>query len=133
MAWPICIELEGIVKDLITYMGYEWIMVEDGVLTIGINEAGLDEFTEVSSANLPSEQEEVIPDEVCGELDTDQGPMNLYCPVEGNVLEVNEAVIENPSLILEDNFGDGWLFRVEPKNASDLDELSSASTNDRDE
>jgi glycine cleavage system H protein len=120
-------------KDLITYMGYEWIMVEDGVLTIGINEAGLDEFTEVASANLPGETEEVIPDEVCGELDTDQGPMNLYCPVEGNVLEVNEAVIENPSLIMEDNFGDGWLFRVEPKNASDLDELSSASTNDKDE
>jgi glycine cleavage system H protein len=121
------------VKDLITYMGYEWVMVEDGVLTIGINEAGLDEFTELNVANLPAEQEEVIPDEVCGELDTDQGPMNLYCPVEGIVLEVNEAVIENPSLIQEDNFGDGWLFRVEPKNASDLDELSSASTNDRDE
>jgi glycine cleavage system H protein len=59
--------------------------------------------------------------------------MNLYCPVEGVVLEVNEAVMENPGLIAEDNFGDGWLFRVEPKNASDLDELSSATTNDRDE
>jgi glycine cleavage system H protein len=124
---------EDLVKDLITYMGYEWVMVEDGVITIGINEAGLDEFTEVSAANLPAEQEEVIPDEVCGELDTDQGPMNLYCPVEGTVLEVNEAVVENPALISEDNFGDGWLFRIEPKNASDLDELSSASTNDRDE
>lgn len=120
-------------KDLITYMGYEWVMVEDGVATIGINEAGLDEFSEISSANLPAESEEVIPDEVCGELDTDQGPMNLYSPVEGHVVEVNEAVIENPSLIMEDNFGDGWLFRVEPKNASDLDELSSASTADRDE
>ena len=53
--------------------------------------------------------------------------------VEGNVVEVNEAVIENPSLISEDNFGDGWLFRVEPKNAGDLDELSSASTNDKDD
>src|SRR3954470_464345 len=114
-------------KDLITYMGYEWVMVEDGVATIGINEAGLDEFTEISSVNLPTENEEVIPDEVCGELDTDQGPMNLYSPVEGNVIEVNEAVIENPSLISEDNFGDGWLFRVEPKTPSDLDELSSAS------
>lgn len=120
-------------KDLITYMGYEWVMVEDGVITIGINEAGLDEFSEVSSCNLPTEGEEVIPDEVCGELDTDQGPMNLYCPVEGNVVEINEAVIENPSLISEDNFGDGWLFRVEPKNGGDLDELSSASTNDKDE
>ena len=119
-------------KDLITYMGYEWIQIEDGVITIGINEQGLDEFTEVEAANLPAENEEVITDEVCGELDTDQGPMNLYSPVEGNVIEVNEAVIENPSLITEDCYGDGWLFKVEPKNASDLDELGSASTNDDD-
>ena len=120
-------------KDLITYMGYEWIMVEDGIVTIGINEAGLDEFTEVSAVNLPADQEEVIPDEVCGELDTDQGPMNLYCPVEGNVIEVNEAVVENPSLITEDCYGDGWLFRVEAKNQSDIDELQGASTGDKDE
>lgn len=120
-------------KDLIPYMGYEWLLVDDGVVTIGINEQGLEEFSEIAAANLPSENEEVVPDEVCGELDTDQGPMNLYCPVEGHVVEVNEAVIENPSLIIEDCQGDGWLFKVEPKEASDLDELSSASTNDRDE
>lgn len=120
-------------KDQIPYMGYEWILVDDGTVTIGINEQGLDEFTEINAINLPAENEEVIPDEVCGELDTDQGPMNLYSPIEGNVIEINEAVIENPSLIMEDCTGDGWLFKVEPKNAGDLDELSSASTNDRDD
>lgn len=116
-------------KDLITYMGYEWIMVEDGTVTIGINESGLEEFVEVNAANLPGENEEVVPDEVCGDLDTDQGPMNLYCPVEGSVIEINEAVIENPSLIMEDCYGDGWLFKVEAKNPEDLDELTQASTN----
>lgn len=120
-------------KDQIPYMGYEWIQIDDNIVTIGINDDGLEEFSEVNAANLPSESEEVITDEVCGELDTDQGPMNLYSPVEGNVIEVNEAVIENPSLIMEDCYGDGWLFKVEAKNASDLEELSSASTNDRDE
>lgn len=119
--------------ELITYMGYEWVLIDDGVITIGINDQGLEEFTDINSLNMPTDGEEVIPDEVCGELDTDQGPMNLYSPVEGNVVEINEAVIENPSLIMEDPFGDGWLFKVEPKNSSDLDELSSASTNDKDE
>lgn len=120
-------------KEQITYMGYEWVMNEDGVLVVGINDAGLEEFTEVNSVNLPTENEEIVPDEVCGELDTDQGPMNLYCPIEGHVVEINEAVIENPSLIMEDCFGDGWLFKVEPKNASDMDDLAQASTNDRDD
>jgi glycine cleavage system H protein len=119
--------------ELITYMGYEWVLVDDGVITIGINDQGLEEFTDVSAAALPAEGEEVVNDEVCGELDTDQGPMNLYSPVEGNVVEVNEAVIENPSLIMEDPYGDGWLFKVEPKSSSDLDELTSATTNDKDE
>ena len=119
--------------ELITYMGYEWVLIDDGVVTIGINDQGLEEFTDINSLNMPTDGEEVITDEVCGELDTDQGPMNLYSPVEGNVVEINEAVIENPSLIMEDPYGDGWLFKVEPKNASDLDELASASTNDKDE
>lgn len=119
--------------ELITYMGYEWVLIDDGVVTIGINDQGLEEFTDINSLNMPTDGEEVITDEVCGELDTDQGPMNLYSPVEGSVVEINEAVIENPSLIMEDPYGDGWLFKVEPKNASDLDELASASTNDKDE
>lgn len=119
--------------DLITYMGYEWISVEDGVLTIGVNEDGLDEFSEIASISLPSESEELDPDEVCGELDTDQGPLNLYCPVAGHVIEVNEAVVENPSLVQEDCYGDGWLFRVEAKEVGDIAELSRASTNDGDE
>lgn len=120
-------------SDLITYLGYEWVMIEDGVVTIGINEDGLEEFTEINTVALPSENEEVLPDEVCGELETDQGPMNLYSPIEGNVVEINEAVIENPSLITEDNYGDGWLFKVEPKNASDLDDLATGITSEKED
>jgi glycine cleavage system H protein len=113
-------------------MGYMWIQIEDGVLTFGINESGLDEFTEINSVDLPTENDPVEPDEVCGELETDQGPLNLYCPVEGKVVEINEAVVEKPTLIQEDCYGDGWLFKVEANNADDIAELSQASTNDQD-
>ncbi len=119
-------------QDQITYMGYMWVQIEDGILTFGINESGLDEFTEINAVDLPAENDSVEPDEVCGEIDTDQGPMNLYCPVQGKVVEINEAVVENPSLIQEDCNGDGWLFKVEATNSSDVDEFASASTNDAD-
>lgn len=119
--------------EVLTYMGYEWVLVEDGSLVVGINEQGLDEFTEINKTNLPAVDEEVAPDEVCGELETDQGPMNLYCPIDGTVIEVNEAVVENPSLIQEDCFGDGWLFKVEPRKASDLKKLSSSLGTDDDD
>ncbi|MCB0408043.1 MAG: glycine cleavage system protein H [Bdellovibrionales bacterium] len=118
--------------DILNYMGYEWLSVDNGTLTIGINEDGLDEFSEILSIDLPAEGDEINPDEVCGELETDQGPLNLYSPISGSVIEVNEAVLEKPSLIQEDPLGDGWLFKVEPSSQSDLDDLGQATTNDLD-
>ncbi len=116
--------------DLITFMGYHWLQVEDGVVTIGINENGLEEFSELQKIDLPGEGEEVAADEVCGELDTDQGPLNIYSPVEGRVLEVNDALSENPSLIQEDCFGDGWLLRIEAADPEELDALSQATSSE---
>lgn len=111
--------------DLITYMGYEWIQAEDdGTITVGINDAGLDEFSEILSIALPDEDEAVTPDGICGELETDQGPMNLYSPIRGRVIEVNEAVVENPDLIQEDCYGDGWLFKIEADRVEDIDRLA---------
>lgn len=116
--------------DFIPFLAYEWLQVEDGSVTIGISEEGLEELTEVSAINLPAEGEEVGADEVCGEVETESGPLNLYSPVEGKVVEINAAVVENPQLLFEDPYGDGWLFRVEATNPEDLDELTSADTGD---
>jgi glycine cleavage system H protein len=117
-------------EEFIPYMGYEWLQVEDETVTVGISEEGLSELTEISTVKLPSENEEFVVDEICGEIETDEGVLNLYCPVDGKVIEINAAVVENPSLIMEDPYGDGWLFRVEPNNAEDLDDLSQASSGD---
>lgn len=119
--------------DFVPFMGYMWIQVEDGTLTIGINEDGLNEITEISSVNLPTENEEVVADEVCGEIETESGPLNLYSPVDGKIIEVNGAVLENPSLIEEDPYGDGWLFRVEPSDPDDLEEMEDELSDDVDE
>jgi glycine cleavage system H protein len=120
------------VKDLITYLGYEWLSVDDGIVTIGVNEEGLAELSEITKVVLPAVDEEIEPDDVCGEIETDSGPLNLYSPVEGQVVEINEAVVEDPTLLTEDPFGDGWLFRVEAKNLEDLDELGTGTSGDRD-
>ena len=122
----------SIKEEFIPYMGYEWLQIEDDTVTIGISEEGLSELSEITAVNLPAENEEVSPDEICGELDTEEGPLNLYCPIEGKVVEINAAVVENPSLIFEDSTGDGWLFKVEAANPEELDELSQASSGDDD-
>ena len=108
-------------NEYITYMGYEWILLSDGTLTIGINEEGIEDLTEITQVNLPAEGSQVHPDEVCGDIETDQGPLNLYCPVEGEVLEVNEAILQNHALIQDDCMGDGWLMKIQPEDVEDLD------------
>ena len=97
-----------------------WVAVDDDIVTVGINDEGLEDFDMVESVSMPVENTNVTVDEVCGELETDQGPVNLYSPVDGMVIEVNEAVVQNPKLIFDDPFGDGWLFHV---NASDPEKI----------
>jgi glycine cleavage system H protein len=120
-------------EEFLPFMGYQWLQIEDETVTIGISEEGLSELTEITAINLPSENEEVNPDEICAEIETDEGPLNIYSPVEGRVVEINAAVIENPKLIFEDSYGDGWLFRVEAADPDDIDALTNGEDDDEDE
>ena len=120
-------------EEFIPFMGYEWIQIENGTVTVGISEEGLNELGEISAINLPAENEDVNPDEICGEIETDEGPMNLYSPVEGKIIEINAAVVENPSLLLEDPYGDGWLFKVEAEDAEDLEDIDEDEDEDDEE
>ena len=96
-----------------SYMGHLWIQREDNVYTISLNEDAIDDFENIESVDLPRENEEIEEDIVCGTIETDNGPLDIFSPVTGVVIEVNSAVIEDPSLIQEDPQGDGWLIKVE--------------------
>ena len=90
-----------------------WYREEDGIITIGINEEGLADITEITSVDLPPEQEKVEEDVAIGVIETDDGPLNIYSPVAGIVIEVNASVLEEPSVIQEDPYEEGWLLRIE--------------------
>jgi glycine cleavage system H protein len=109
-------------NDVRNFMGYLWVQEEDGIITIGINEEGLADFDSISSVDLPAEQDKVDADEVCGTVETDDGPLDIYSPVSGTVIEINSAVIDEPSLIIEDPFEEGWLIRIEASELSDDDD-----------
>lgn len=108
-------------SDVRNFMGYLWVKKEDGVITIGINEDGLADFEEITSVELPSEGEGVDEDQVIGTIETDDGPLDIYSPIEGTVIEVNQGVIDDPSLIQEDPYEEGWLVRIEAES-EDADE-----------
>ncbi len=108
--------------DVKNFMGYLWYTEEDGIITIGVNEDALEDFEEITSLELPSEQEEVDTDAVIGTLETDDGPLDIYSPVAGTVIEINTQVLESPDLVLEDPYEEGWLIKIEASEEVDEDD-----------
>jgi glycine cleavage system H protein len=104
----------------IPYADYEWVEVVDNVLTIGISEDGLDDMADIRRAELPEEGSSVDAEEVFGELETEDGPVHLYAPVKGTIIEVNAAVIESAEIITEDPTGEGWLVRIEADSKEEV-------------
>ncbi|MBC7465567.1 MAG: glycine cleavage system protein H [Bdellovibrio sp.] len=107
-------------SDVKNFNHHMWYREEDGLITIGINEEGLADITEITSLDLPAENESVAEDVAIGTIETDDGPLDIYSPVEGKVVEINSSVIEDPSLIQEDPYEEGWLIRIEA--TADLDD-----------
>ncbi len=111
------------------YMGHHWILVEDNTVLVGMNEEAMNEIDKIQSMELPGEGEEVVADEVCGEIETPDGSFKLYAPVDGSVLEVNQEVIDDTSLIFEDP-SENWLYRIEASDEAQLDELFEDAGNE---
>ena len=97
------------------FMGNFWFQREDNIYTVGFNEDALETFEKIESIELPTEGEAAEAEVVCGSMETDEGPIDIYSPVSGNVVEINNTVLEDPSLIQDDPY-DAWLFKVESED-----------------
>jgi len=90
-----------------------WYTESEGIITIGINDDGLADITEINSVDLPPEQEKVDADLPFGSIETDDGTLDLFSPIEGTIIEINSQVLDDPSIIMEDPYEEGWLIRIE--------------------
>lgn len=91
---------------------HEWLNTEDPV-RIGISAYAAEQLGDVVFAELPEVGDTVTAGDVCGELESTKSVSELYSPVSGTVVEINEDVIQNPQRINEDPYGAGWLFTVD--------------------
>ena len=119
--------------DIKNFNHHMWYQEEDGIITIGINEEGLADITEINSVDLPPEQEKVEEDVPIGTIETDDGPLDIFSPVAGTVIEVNAQVLEDPSLIMDDSYEEGWLLRIEASEELSDDEDDEDEDDDDDE
>jgi len=102
---------------------HEWARVEDDIVIIGITDYAQDALGEIVYIELPSEGDEITKGETFGAVESTKSVSDLYAPISGEVVEVNEALLDSPEAINEDPYGEGWMVKVKPYDPSELEDL----------
>lgn len=104
---------------------HEWVRREDEVLTIGITDHAQTMLGDLVYVELPEVESNLDGGQECAVVESVKAAADIYCPISGEVIEVNEAVIENPQLINQDPYGQGWLLRVKPFDRATVELLNA--------
>ncbi len=105
---------------------HEWIRVEGEVAYVGITDYAQSELGEIVFVDIDTVGETIGQNEVFGSVEAVKTVSDLNMPVTGEVLEVNEALNDQPELVNNDPYGEGWMIKIAVKNAAELDSLLSA-------
>jgi glycine cleavage system H protein len=114
-------------STLIYTAEHEWIRVEGNVITVGITAYAADKLGEVVFAELPDVGSTVERGKVVAEVESTKSVGEVYAPLNGTIIEVNDGVTENPDWINESPLDKGWLFKLEASNIADLEAASLLS------
>ena len=106
---------------------HEWVKVEGNKATIGITDFAQDQLGDVVFVEVPALDTELNATEGLGTIESVKAVSDVYSPVSGKVVEVNEQLEDAPQLINEDAYGKGWICVVELSNTAELDDLLDAA------
>lgn len=107
---------------MITFLDDFWIEFDEDILILGVHESPLSELEPIEKVLLPDVDQSVETDRSFGEIIGENGQINFYTPVDGEIIEVNDIVIESPASLLDDPYGEGFLVRIKAKNPEELTE-----------
>ena len=102
---------------------HEWVLVEGDVALIGITEFAQSELGDVVYVELPEVGEKITKDDPFGSVESVKAVSDLFAPVSGAVIEVNDSLPDNPELVNEDSYGDGWMIKVQMSDKEELKDL----------
>src|SRR5215204_3796941 len=108
--------MSNIPSDLRYAKSHEWVRVAGDTATVGITDHAQHELTDVVFVELPAVGRKVTAGEACAVVESVKTASDIYAPVSGEVVEINNAVSDNPALVNSDPYGQGWFFRVKLSN-----------------
>ncbi len=110
-------------EDLSYTSEHEWINVENDLVIIGITDFAQEALGEIVYIELPGEGDEVVKGESFGAVESTKSVSDLYSPVTGEVVEINEVLLDSPELVNEDPYGDAWMIKVRVSDEPELEGL----------
>jgi len=115
----------NIPADLKYAKSHEWVRVEGDVATVGITDHAQHELTDVVFVELPQPGRKVKTGEPAAVVESVKTASDIYSPLSGEILEANQAVVDQPALVNSDPYGKGWFFKLKLSQPGELDKLLS--------
>lgn len=106
---------------------HEWVLTEGELVTIGITDFAQDQLGDVVFVELPDEGATVEAGKVFGVVESVKAVSDIYCPISGEVVEINSELVDNPEILNTSPYEDAWMIKVQPSDSSQLDDLMDAS------
>ena len=104
---------------------HEWLRVEDDLIVVGITEHASAQLGDIVFIELPAEGTTVSKDDEIVVIESVKAASDILAPIDGEIVEVNEALVDEPSKVNDDPIGDGWFFKIKPSDPSQMDEYMS--------
>lgn len=105
---------------------HEWVRIKGNTATLGITDWAQEQLGDIVFVELPEEGEEVEKGDTFGVVESTKSVNDLYLPVSGTVIEVNDPILDTPETINDDCYGEGWMVRIEMSDKADLNELMTS-------
>lgn len=102
---------------------HEWLKPEGDEVVVGITEHAANELGDIVFIELPEEGKTVSKDDEIVVIESVKAASDIMAPVDGEITEVNDAIVDEPGKVNEDPMGDGWFFKIKPSDPSQMDDL----------
>jgi glycine cleavage system H protein len=107
---------------------HEWIKIEGDTITVGVTDHAQAQLGDIVFVELPKMAKSVKAGDECGVIESVKAAADVYCPVPGEISEINQALTSTPELINQDPYGQGWLYKIRVENQDSLSDLLSAES-----
>lgn len=117
--------MSNVPADLKYAKSHEWVRVDGDTAAVGITDHAQHELTDVVFVELPATGRRIRAGEACAVVESVKTASDIYAPVSGEVIETNQAVVDNPGLVNAGPYADGWFFKLKLTDAVELNSLLS--------